>query len=42
MRWSLKAVDRGEQIAADSLLLDLMNVVHEHHFPAHDPRSARR
>ncbi|MGC5042438.1 hypothetical protein ACLQ16_03875 [Streptomyces albidoflavus] len=38
----LKAVDRGEQIAADSLLLDLTNVVHEHHYLTHAPRSARR
>ncbi|WP_051819430.1 hypothetical protein [Streptomyces sp. NRRL S-920] len=38
----LEAVDRGAQTAADSLLLDLMHVVHEQHCSAPVTRSARR
>ncbi|MER5301364.1 hypothetical protein ABT039_18080 [Streptomyces lasiicapitis] len=38
----LEAVDRGEQAAADALLLDLMNAVYEQHCLGSVPRSARR
>ncbi|MEV0437709.1 hypothetical protein AB0I84_22925 [Streptomyces spectabilis] len=38
----LKAADRGEQNAADSLLLELMNAVREQHRPAPLPGAARR